>query len=126
MTQSHITVFGIKTCDTCRKALKALDAQNVTYIWSDLRKDAGPEQSLINILVEADQKGALKAINKSSKTWRDMDYVSRETFSSGTLTDRADLLVKNPLLIKRPLIVANGKITCGWSDDILTQLKTSA
>ena len=124
MTSKTPMIYGIKTCDTCRKALKWMDAENLGYTWVDLRKGDGIPSELIEQLLKADAEGSIKAINKSSKTWRDLDDVSRETFSAGSLESKVAFLQENPLLIKRPIIDYKGVISCGFTPDVMSHLKS--
>jgi len=124
MNTQKASIYGIKTCDTCRKALKWMDAEGLPYDWIDLRKGEGIPLELVKVLVKADAEGSVKAINKSSKTWRDLDDVSRETFLAGTPEDKADFLMQNPLLIKRPIVDFSGVISCGFTPDLMSRLKS--
>lgn len=94
-----ITLHGIKTCDTCRKALKELP----NAILSDVRKDGVP----IETLVKAQEKFGEKLINKRSTTWRSLSESDRST-------GIVDLLVAHPTVMKRPLIEYDGDLLLGW------------
>lgn len=124
MSTQTISIYGIKTCDTCRKALKWLDAEGLDYDWIDLRKGDGIPAELVSELVKADEEGRVKAINKSSKTWRDLDNVSRETFLANTLENKTEFLLENPLLIKRPIVNFAGEVSCGFTPELMTRLKS--
>ncbi|MCV6584055.1 MAG: arsenate reductase [Marinibacterium sp.] len=97
-----MTLFGLKTCDTCRKALRALD--QVTYF--DVRKDGVPDE----ILETAYARFGDRLINTRSTTWRALDANSREL-------PALELLRKNPTLMKRPLIISDGEMYLGWGAD---------
>lgn len=95
-------LFGLKTCDSCRKALKALpDAEFV-----DVRKSPVPAE----ILAQAQTQFGAALINKSSTTWRGLDDTDRAR-------DALDLIAEHPTLMKRPLIVDGDKMTLGWKAD---------
>lgn len=99
--------YGLKNCDSCRAALKALDAAGMEVAFRDVRDDGVPPDVLRRAL---DDHGADKVINRRSTTWRGLD----ETARAG---DPADLLAGNPPLMKRPLIVlADGATIIGWDD----------
>ena len=62
------TVYGLKNCDTCKKATKWLDRFGVPYTFVDYR-DNKPSPEML--LAWAAQLGGLAAmVNKSSTTWR--------------------------------------------------------
>jgi arsenate reductase len=97
-----ITLYGIKTCDTCRKAAKALD---VTL--TDIR--ATP-------LTSADLERFYAAfgaslVNTRSTTWRGLSQDDRARAP-------LDLLTAYPTLMKRPVIEADGTLHLGWGKDV--------
>lgn len=93
-------LFGLKNCDTCRKALKSLpDAEFV-----DVRAQGVPAEILEQALMLF--KDSL--VNTRSTTWRSLDDSERKRSS-------ADLLVEHPTLMKRPLIEKDGELFLGWT-----------
>ncbi len=99
--------YGLGNCDSCRAAMKALDAAGIGFTFNDVRGDGVPADALRRAL---DDHGADRVLNRRSTTWRGLDEVAR----SG---DPVDLLVAHPALMKRPLIVlADGATTIGWDD----------
>lgn len=93
-------LYGLKNCDTCRKALKALpDAQLV-----DVRAEGVP----IAVLEQALQQFGSSLINTRSTTWRGL---SAEDRAGAPL----DLLGAHPALMKRPLIEQDGSLHLGWT-----------
>lgn len=100
-------LYGLKSCDTCRKALKALpDAEFV-----DVRADGVPPAVLTQAL---DQFGD-RLVNTRSTTWRALSTDERQ--------QPADvLLTSHPTLMKRPLIVDGDQLWLGWTPDVATQL----
>nr|WP_045391019.1 ArsC/Spx/MgsR family protein [Falsirhodobacter sp. alg1] len=104
-----MTVYGIKTCDTCRKAVKALSDQNA--VLHDIRAEplsAAEWQGLLD-------KFGDSLVNRKSTTWRSLSE-----------TDRAapalDLLMAHPSLMKRPVIKQGDKLYMGWSEETRTAL----
>ena len=98
------TLYGLKNCDTCKKALKALpEAQFV-----DIRAEADLVSKLPTWLEKA---GAKALVNTRSTTWRGLDEADR----SRAETDPAGLLAENPTLIKRPVIERDGDVFVGWT-----------
>ena len=94
-------LFGLKNCDTCRKALKALP--NAQFF--DVRADGIPTETLVLAFKQFDEK----LLNMRSTTWRSL-----------TESERAqpplELLAAHPTLMKRPLIEVNGTLYLGWTE----------
>ncbi len=93
------TLYGLKNCDTCRKALKLLEGASFV----DVRAEGVPEAVL---QAAFEQFGAALA-NTRSTTWRNL---SDEERAKPVL----ELLVAHPTLMKRPLIERNGALYLGW------------
>ncbi len=114
-----ITVYGIKTCDTCRKALKWLDEKGIAHRFHDYRKD-GADAALIDDFIA--RFGAENLFNKSSKTWRGFSESERAKAQAG---NGRDLLLRDPTVIKRPIFLAGDISAIGFKDkerDMLTTL----
>ncbi|MED5499874.1 MAG: ArsC family reductase [Pseudomonadota bacterium] len=93
-----ITVYGIKTCDTCRKARRLLEEQGIAYRYHDLREDGLDPRQLDAFLSLADWKTLL---NTRSTTWRQLDAADKQPLDA----ERArELMLANPTLIKRPVL----------------------
>ncbi|MEL7181890.1 MAG: ArsC/Spx/MgsR family protein [Pseudomonadota bacterium] len=99
--------FGLKSCDTCRKALKALAAAGHTPEVIDVRADGLSAGDLETIVAEFGDA----AINRASTTWRGLSDAEKAG-------DPAALLAAHPTLMKRPVIEADGIWTIGWKADV--------
>ena len=96
--------FGLKTCDTCRKALVELRAAGHDPEVIDVRND-GIQPDDLKVIVAI--FGA-DAVNRSSATWR--------TLSEDERTLRTDLLIaRHPVVMKRPVIEDDGHWHIGWT-----------
>jgi len=100
-------LYGLKTCDTCRKALKSIEA--VEFV--DVRADGVPE----DVLKAAHARFGDALLNTRSTTWRGLDADERAS-------DPLELLARHPTLMKRPLIVAGDTLYLGWGKDVQTAL----
>ena len=100
-----LTFYGLKSCDSCRAALKALAVAGIEVDHRDVRDDGVPAETLRQVI---ERHGADKVINRRSTTWRELDETARQG-------EPVALLQAHPLLMKRPLIVqADGGSTVGW------------
>ncbi|MGC1494402.1 MAG: ArsC/Spx/MgsR family protein [Sulfitobacter sp.] len=101
-------IYGLKNCDTCRKALKALPGFQLV----DVRADGLPEDVLDAAL---DQFGAA-LLNTRSTTWRGLDEAQRQRAPR-------DLIKEHPALMKRPLIAVDKNLFLSWNSDIEANIK---
>lgn len=104
-------LYGLKTCDKCRKALKALreDGHEVTYI--DVRDDGIDAEALGWFLVAFGDD----LVNKRSTTWRNLSEDQRAG-------DALTLLLEHPTLMKRPVIQTDGQLLVGWDEEAKSAL----
>ena len=103
-----ITVYGIKNCDTVKKALKWLADHNIEHKLHDYRVD-GLDTAFLQ-QAEA-QFGRENLVNKRSTTWRNLHEDVKKTLSKATALS---VLAENPTLIKRPIILQEGKALIGF------------
>ena len=100
-----LTFYGLKSCDNCRAALKALAVARIEVDHRDVRNDGVPAETLRQAI---ERHGADKVINRRSTTWRELDETARQG-------EPVALLQAYPSLMKRPLIVqTDGGSTVGW------------
>ncbi|MBT8408638.1 MAG: arsenate reductase [Alphaproteobacteria bacterium] len=103
-------VYGLKNCDTCRAAVKALsDGNEVEFV--DVRASPLPRDRLAAFL---DAFGEA-LVNRRSATWRSMDDAARSATP-------LDALASKPALMKRPVIEAGGTLYLGWTPDVRSAL----
>lgn len=107
-----LTVYHLKTCDTCRKAIKALQAAGHELNLVDVRAD-GIEPPVLENLVAA--HGWALMLNRRSTTWRGLSDADK---SDITDEKALALMMKHPTLIKRPVIVSSDQTTIGWAKDV--------
>lgn len=107
-----LTVYHLKTCDTCRKAIKALQAAGHDLSLIDVRAD-GIDQSVLKTLIVA--HGWETVLNRRSTTWRGLSEANKTDVSD---EKALKLLAQHPTLMKRPAIVSGKKTTIGWTKDV--------
>ncbi|HEY9163627.1 MAG TPA: ArsC family reductase [Magnetovibrio sp.] len=112
-----LTVYGIKNCDTVKKALKWLDAEHIAYDFHDLRVD-GLAEDAVQRWVEA--LGWESVLNRRSTTWRELSDSDKEMVGE---TTAVALLIRFPVLVKRPVFDGNGLIINGFSESVRAKLK---
>ncbi|MEM6998415.1 MAG: ArsC family reductase [Pseudomonadota bacterium] len=112
-----VILYGIKNCDTVKKARKWLDNHSVPYTFHDFRVD-GIDKTLVNGFLKQTDTETL--INKRGTTWRKLSDKEKDIKNK---TQAVILMVENPTIIKRPVLVAKKKVTVGFSDDNYKSLK---
>ncbi|KCZ92326.1 ArsC/Spx/MgsR family protein [Hyphomonas johnsonii] len=117
MSIPPLTLYGLKNCDTCRKALAALTTAGHDVAFVDIRAEADLPARVPAWLKAV---GAEKLVNRRSTTWRGLTTAQQ----AGALGDgAAALLIANPALIKRPVIDTGADILVGWDKGTEQALK---
>ncbi len=93
-----ITLYGIKNCDTVRKACRWLDANGVEYHFHDVRKDG---LTAARIKSWADEVTWEKLLNRRGLTWRKLSDDDRADINA---RKAIKLMAAEPTLVKRPVI----------------------
>lgn len=110
-----ITVYGIKNCDTVKKALNWLAEHNIEHKLHDYRMDGLNE----DFLVKAEQQfGWDNLLNRRSTTWRNLDEQVKKTLEKPTALS---VLTTYPTLIKRPIILQDDIALIGFNDKLYEQ-----
>ena len=102
-----MTLYGLKNCDTCRRALKLLADRGMSMEFVDVRAQKVSKADLSRF--HAAFGDAL--VNRRSATWRRLSEKER---SNGPLT----LLSAHPALMKRPVIEFEDCLYLGWGEDV--------
>ncbi|WP_424984775.1 ArsC/Spx/MgsR family protein [Microbulbifer sp. S227A] len=100
-------LYGLKTCDTCRKALKSLPEA----CFVDVRGAGVPR----DVLQRAEAQFGAALLNTRSTTWRGLSETERAR-------PALELLADHPALMKRPLIANGDQLTLGWGADVQAAL----
>ena len=104
-------VFGLKNCDTCKKAIKALTAAGRTVTFRDVRADPLSEEEWAPLLAEF----GTNLVNTKSTTYRGL--------SDWLKASEADAqLAAQPTVMKRPVIVDGDAMYLSWSDEVQAAL----
>lgn len=103
-------LYGLKNCDSCRKALKQLPDFRLV----DVRQEGVPP----DLLFQAHSKFGAKLLNTRSTTWRGLSEEERQS-------PPLELLAAHPTLMKRPLIQHEGELLLGWDQNTRAALGVS-
>jgi len=105
-----LTLYGIKNCDTVKKARRWLEDHGIEYQYHDFRQN-GLDKKQLSDWVE--QLGWEAILNKRSTTWRNLPDKDKEITTN---TRAVKLLLANPTLIKRPVTVKNKILLTGFKE----------
>lgn len=104
-------LYGIPTCDTCKKALKSLQAAGCDVSFRDIRKDPLTAAEIDRFVAEFGDR----LINKTSTTYRGFsDFLKA--------SEPEAQIAAQPTVMKRPLIESGGRLWLGWGEDVLAAL----
>lgn len=110
------TLFGIKNCDTVKKARRWLDAEGIDYQFHDFRGDGITSEQVISWISAI---GIEKLINKRSTTWKTLSDEQKEALDDDTALT---LILEHPTLIKRPLLALGAHFHVGFSEKAYTPI----
>ncbi|NLS55386.1 ArsC family reductase [Hafnia alvei] len=113
---TSLYLYGIKNCDTIKKAKKWLEEQQVAYQFHDYRAD-GLDAKLLRTFIE--QLGWEALLNTRGTTWRKLNESVRQSINNAD--SAAELMLAQPAIIKRPLLVHNHRMLLGFNPDQYTQ-----
>lgn len=104
-------VYGIGSCDACRKARRWMEERAIPFEWIDLRERPPTPETVQRWL---DSAGAERLVNRRSATWRSLPEEQRPALEF----DRwAAFLLDHPTLIKRPVVDDGARISVGFDDE---------
>ena len=106
-----VTIYGIKNCDTMKKAKAWLEKNQVEFVFHDYRKDGIDRKMLTRWL---DNLSWDELINRRGTTWRKLPDTTREKMNK---KQAVNLMLEQPAIIKRPLLDVDGQFTLGFSDE---------
>ncbi|MBW6507602.1 MAG: hypothetical protein K0B00_12740 [Rhodobacteraceae bacterium] len=102
-----MTLYGIPTCDTCKKAQKALVAAGHEVRFRDVRAEPLTEAEWAPLIAEFGSR----LVNRNSTTWRGLGMWLREAEAEAQL-------LAQPTLMQRPVLTDGTRLTLGWDDKV--------
>jgi arsenate reductase (glutaredoxin) len=113
-----ITLYGIKSCDTMKKARVWLDARKVAYAFHDY-KASGIDKATLESW--AGKVGWEALLNRAGTTFRKLPDADRDGL---TQKKAVALMLAQPSMIKRPVLDNAGKLTVGFKPEIYAGIFT--
>lgn len=105
-----MTLYGIKNCDTVKKARTWLKNHDIPYEFHNFKKDGVSKDLVVRAFAV---HGWETVINQRGTTWREVPKkIQKNMDEAGALT----LAIENPSVIKRPLLVMGKDMYIGFND----------
>lgn len=105
-----MVLYGIKNCDTVKKARRWLEDNDVAFDFHDFRAD-GLDQATIESWLQTVSWEVL--LNKRGTTWRKLDDPRKDDINEAIAIE---LMLSNPTLIKRPVVTVNNDCMVGFKE----------
>jgi len=106
-----VRVYGIRNCDTMKKAFAWLDEHHVAWELHDYKRDGAPAERLA-AWVQA--LGWERLANTRGTTWRKLPEADRKDLDQARALA---LLAAHPSAIRRPIVEAGGELLVGFDAD---------
>ena len=107
-----MTLYGIKNCDTMKKARAWLDAKGVAYTFHDYKAE-GIDRARLEGWVQS--VGWEMLLNRAGTTFRKLPEADRIDLDAGKALA---LMLEQPSMIKRPVLDLNGRLIVGFKADL--------
>lgn len=104
------TMYGIKNCDTIKKAKKWLEANSVDFTFHDYRADGLDKDWLLSAVAEL---GWENVLNKRGTTYRQLAQDVKDNMNEASAIEQ---MLIAPAMIKRPILQVNGQRYLGFKD----------
>ncbi len=109
------TIYGIKNCDTMKKARTWLDGHGVAYDFHDYKISGIDKAHLVRW---SKAVGWETLLNRAGTTFRKLDDAAKQGL---TESKAIALMFEQPSMIKRPVLEAGGKIMVGFKPENYAQ-----
>lgn len=110
-----ITLYGIKACDTMKKARSWLDEHRVSYAFHDYKVSAIDAASLQKW---CDEHGWDKVLNRAGTTFRKLDEADKQDLDQAKAIA---LMLAQPSMIKRPVLDLGERTLLGFKPELYAQ-----
>ena len=105
------TLYGIRNCDTMKKAWTWLDAHGVAYVFHDYKKE-GVERARLEGWVK--QVGWEPLLNRAGTTFKKLPEADKQGIDAAKAVA---LMLAQPSMIKRPVLEADGQLIVGFKPE---------
>jgi Spx/MgsR family transcriptional regulator len=107
-----IVVYGIKNCDSVKKARSWLETRHIEYRFHDYRSD-GLDAALLQSFI--DRLGLDTVLNQRSISWRQLSAEQKQDLHA---EKALQLMLATPALIKRPIVDTGDTLIAGFNPEL--------
>lgn len=105
-------IYGIKNCNTMKKAFIWLDEHQINYQFHNYKTDGLSAELLNDLLKLVDWQSLL---NTRGTTWRKLDEALRNQIDNQDAAIK--VMLANPSILKRPLLIDGKRALLGFSEE---------
>lgn len=110
-----ITIYGIKNCDTMKKARAWLDSHGIAYDFHDYKAAGAPREKL---KAWTSELGWEALLNRAGTTFRKLPDADKEGLNE---RKALALMLEQPSMIKRPVLEVGGKLLVGFKPEVYAE-----
>lgn len=116
-----ITLYGIKTCGSVKKAITLLDKHSIPFHFIDL-KTTTPNKEQLKSWIES--KGIKVVLNSKGTTYKNLKKEGKitESILDSHIQEQIDMLFATPMLLKRPIITSAKHLIIGYNENEILEL----
>ena len=114
-----VTFYHYPNCNSCRKAKKWLEENNIEYIDKHIVKETPTKEEILQFFRLSNEKPR-RFFNTSGKVYREQNM--KDKIKDATEGEIATYLASNGMLIRRPIITDGKNVTIGYNEDKLREV----
>lgn len=107
-----VTIYGIKNCDTMKKARNWLDDQGIAYNFHDYKKDGLSDALMDRFLAAIEWE---KLLNRAGTTFRKLDDAAKANVNEAKARE---LMLEQPSMVKRPVLEKDDQFIVGFKPEL--------
>jgi arsenate reductase len=108
MSNESVHLYGIRNCDTMKKALSWVSEHDIDYVFHDYKKEGVERSKLVEWCKAVGWKSLL---NTKGTTWKKLTPEQQAVTAQG---QAVVLMMENPSLIRRPVVEVQGQLLIGF------------
>lgn len=110
-----LTLYGIRNCDTVKKARAWLDEQGIAYRFHDYKSEGAREAE---VRAWVDELGWETVLNRAGTTFRKLPDADRQDIDA---EKAVALMLAQPSMIKRPILDLGHRRIAGFKPDVYAE-----